>query len=151
MACTVLTDKQTNKQTNKKAMTERSPFRSFGVTSLQPIIKERSNRHVWKPHWKFWMFFVAIRANTQEEHLFQYIQCVYSIICRHMRALWYNKKTIRKRLHWMLSKKSTIYLILTTSTLWYSMQKVISMQNPCLANILFELYCKWNRKMYASP
>ena len=32
-----------NRQTDKKAKTERSPFRAFGVTSLQPIIKERSN------------------------------------------------------------------------------------------------------------
>ena len=30
-------------QTYTKVITDRSPFRAFGVTSLQPIIKERSN------------------------------------------------------------------------------------------------------------
>ena len=33
----------TDTHTNRKAKTERSPFRAFGVTSLQPVIKERSN------------------------------------------------------------------------------------------------------------
>ena len=40
--CGFVTD--TYIQTYTKVITDRSPFRAFGVTSLQPIIKERSNK-----------------------------------------------------------------------------------------------------------
>ena len=43
-----LTDIQTDIQTDTKVITDRSPFRAFGVTSLQPTIKERS-KNLFKP------------------------------------------------------------------------------------------------------
>ena len=41
VACSVLTDKHTDKQTKKQR--QRQPFQGFRSSSLQPIIKERSN------------------------------------------------------------------------------------------------------------